>query len=99
MIRRPPRSTLFPYTTLFRSPTLRGNTAPSGRGASTGTAQDLVRRQPSGRRPERRDPPPASTPLRWAHHHVLPRLGPEFAELPASTYRADHAQAPRPRTR
>src|SRR3712207_8724491 len=24
MIRRPPRSTLFPYTTLFRSPTLRG---------------------------------------------------------------------------
>src|SRR2546422_3888328 len=24
MIRRPPRSTLFPYTTLFRSPTLAG---------------------------------------------------------------------------
>src|SRR6266513_3605753 len=24
MIRRPPRSTLFPYTTLFRSPTCRG---------------------------------------------------------------------------
>src|SRR5258708_28339675 len=24
MIRRPPRSTLFPYTTLFRSPPLRG---------------------------------------------------------------------------
>src|SRR2546422_3410154 len=24
MIRRPPRSTLFPYTTLFRSPVLRG---------------------------------------------------------------------------
>src|SRR5690349_22661891 len=24
MIRRPPRSTLFPYTTLFRSPALRG---------------------------------------------------------------------------
>src|SRR5258708_9494154 len=24
MIRRPPRSTLFPYTTLFRSPRLRG---------------------------------------------------------------------------
>src|SRR2546422_5183095 len=28
MIRRPPRSTLFPYTTLFRSPT-----APSSRGS------------------------------------------------------------------
>src|SRR3970282_2842549 len=26
MIRRPPRSTLFPYTTLFRSVTLRGKT-------------------------------------------------------------------------
>src|SRR2546427_11838941 len=25
MIRRPPRSTLFPYTTLFRSPLLRGD--------------------------------------------------------------------------
>src|SRR5256885_6226539 len=34
MIRRPPRSTLFPYTTLFRSPlSLRGRgTTPSGRG-------------------------------------------------------------------
>src|SRR3970282_2526961 len=27
MIRRPPRSTLFPYTTLFRSPALRGRDA------------------------------------------------------------------------
>src|SRR5258707_12658654 len=33
MIRRPPRSTLFPYTTLFRSvvcPLLRGRSAPRG---------------------------------------------------------------------
>src|SRR2546422_8283518 len=29
MIRRPPRSTLFPYTTLFRSSPLRSRTAPS----------------------------------------------------------------------
>src|SRR3712207_8570699 len=29
MIRRPPRSTLFPYTTLFRSPTAGGGSAPS----------------------------------------------------------------------
>src|SRR5256885_10778324 len=28
MIRRPPRSTLFPYTTLFRSPRVRGKLAP-----------------------------------------------------------------------
>src|SRR2546422_7136201 len=35
MIRRPPRSTLFPYTTLFRSPTLktsaRGDSSPDAR--------------------------------------------------------------------
>src|SRR5438552_14837134 len=31
MLRRPPRSTLFPYTTLFRSPVLRG-TRCAGRG-------------------------------------------------------------------
>src|SRR5260370_32333877 len=29
MIRRPPRSTLFPYTTLFRSRVLLGNTNPN----------------------------------------------------------------------
>src|SRR3712207_8109286 len=28
MIRRPPRSTLFPYTTLFRSPPARGHRVP-----------------------------------------------------------------------
>src|SRR3712207_6919118 len=30
MIRRPPRSTLFPYTTLFRSPATRGRRARRG---------------------------------------------------------------------
>src|SRR2546430_9239747 len=37
MIRRPPRSTLFPYTTLFRSPrrALTVITGPSGSGKST----------------------------------------------------------------
>src|ERR1039457_7569708 len=30
MIRRPPRSTLFPYTTLFRSPLQRGNASTFG---------------------------------------------------------------------
>src|SRR2546425_3753514 len=34
MIRRPPRSTLFPYTTLFRSTTAAGR--PTRRGASLG---------------------------------------------------------------
>src|SRR3712207_6871310 len=35
MIRRPPRSTLFPYTTLFRSRLLRGGSAGGG-GAALG---------------------------------------------------------------
>src|SRR2546429_7573297 len=39
MIRRPPRSTLFPYTTLFRSET------PAGTGADTGTHTDAAARR------------------------------------------------------
>src|SRR5258708_19812050 len=35
MIRRPPRSTLFPYTTLFRSPICRG-AAPASRATRVG---------------------------------------------------------------
>src|SRR3712207_7256531 len=47
MIRRPPRSTLFPYTTLFRSieekvhPPLCGSGASPGEGANGGTFQTL----------------------------------------------------------
>src|SRR3712207_8001760 len=33
MIRRPPRSTLFPYTTLFRSPDFEANLVPVGKKA------------------------------------------------------------------
>src|SRR2546425_4921010 len=42
MIRRPPRSTLFPYTTLFRSRSRRR------RGAPGGTAPDRRRRSDGG---------------------------------------------------
>src|SRR3712207_6980794 len=35
MIRRPPRSTLFPYTTLFRSWTAEGSIPPGGSGRVT----------------------------------------------------------------
>src|SRR5258708_26983266 len=35
MIRRPPRSTLFPYTTLFRSPTSTWSSSPAGTRCST----------------------------------------------------------------
>src|SRR3989454_11901316 len=51
MIRRPPRSTLFPYTTLFRSPWGAGRLiATRGRrrrSAWAGTARDLDARQPA----------------------------------------------------
>src|SRR3712207_6967819 len=46
MIRRPPRSTLFPYTTLFRSPARAG--AGHGRGAhKAGPPAPLRRLQPT----------------------------------------------------
>src|SRR3712207_7163407 len=50
MIRRPPRSTLFPYTTLFRSPPTggRGHAGPRNRGGG---------RPPPPRRPAGREHP------------------------------------------
>src|SRR5436305_10863434 len=45
MIRRPPRSTLFPYTTLFRS---RSSGLDSHRRKTSFVANDLPRRGPSG---------------------------------------------------
>src|SRR5256885_8425123 len=44
MIRRPPRSTLFPYTTLFRSP--RGAQRPHRRAEALGAAPGLGRDSP-----------------------------------------------------
>src|SRR5258708_8613907 len=43
MIRRPPRSTLFPYTTLFRSPSLPGRPTPR---AVTQCCGNCFRRRP-----------------------------------------------------
>src|SRR3712207_7006273 len=45
MIRRPPRSTLFPYTTLFRSP---GTTQLYGSGATGRRGPDTTRRRGPG---------------------------------------------------
>src|SRR3712207_6931718 len=42
MIRRPPRSTLFPYTTLFRSPQGSGSSQPRKLGVSGGNVAFLV---------------------------------------------------------
>src|SRR2546422_1498777 len=47
MIRRPPRSTLFPYTTLFRSP---------ASSASTGTSTNPRAKTPGSRRSRSRTP-------------------------------------------
>src|SRR2546430_7310942 len=47
MIRRPPRSTLFPYTTLFRSPTLVSGSCPS-----PASSASLRRLAPPSRRSE-----------------------------------------------
>src|SRR3712207_7036686 len=68
MIRRPPRSTLFPYTTLFRSPARRGPLLRGGAALERRTAPrprlDRVRR----RRPQGRDPGgDARPPRRLAH--------------------------------
>src|SRR5256885_7372888 len=48
MIRRPPRSTLFPYTTLFRSRTERRNRGPHSAPARqrTGSQSSRLRRAP-----------------------------------------------------
>src|SRR3972149_7592512 len=49
MIRRPPRSTLFPYTTLFRSQLLRQAWTELGKAEELGVAATLVRRGQIGR--------------------------------------------------
>src|SRR5688572_31757682 len=54
MIRRPPRSTLFPYTTLFRSrfqqSRCRRTRRPAGRTTAAGAVVDRVRLAPTGLR-------------------------------------------------
>src|SRR6266849_10094729 len=50
MIRRPPRSTLFPYTTLFRSDRDRGRSAAPTSSARSGTGRSKQgHQQPDGR--------------------------------------------------
>src|SRR2546430_9912009 len=59
MIRRPPRSTLFPYTTLFRS------SAAGRRPCSTSRSVVLVERQPSASSRDRK-----STRLNSSHSQI-----------------------------
>src|SRR2546422_5547932 len=64
MIRRPPRSTLFPYTTLFRSPSPTARVGREGRGA----ALERCRCRTAGR--EGRDGDRKSTRLNSSHGYI-----------------------------
>src|SRR2546427_3508448 len=76
MIRRPPRSTLFPYTTLFRSPRVGPaggrllGLAPGGRSAGRlrAAARSVVGGDDSGRHRRRRDR--KSTRLNSSHSQI-----------------------------
>src|SRR6266480_7740769 len=57
MIRRPPRSTLFPYTTLFRSAAARGPAPPAGAGRRGYGDRDRKRLLPADRRAVEGVPP------------------------------------------
>src|SRR2546427_7198585 len=61
MIRRPPRSTLFPYTTLFRSPRARAAKQTVRTGPHAGTLGHNRRRTNC-------PPPWSSTPMRSEEH-------------------------------
>src|SRR2546422_5341655 len=65
MIRRPPRSTLFPYTTLFRSPAAarRARSAPRLRSSASGSAPGWT--ATTGRRGDRK-----STRLNSSHGYI-----------------------------
>src|SRR3712207_7096143 len=72
MIRRPPRSTLFPYTTLFRSPR-RGGLA-------------RLHARPAQRlgRPGRREPAAGARDLRDAAGHDVPQVDRKSTRLNSS---------------
>src|SRR3712207_8751235 len=61
MIRRPPRSTLFPYTTLFRSLSRRGG-HDNGRAEDKAPARGRGRDAPGGRDPHGHPDPPRPEP-------------------------------------
>src|SRR2546422_5467232 len=86
MIRRPPRSTLFPYTTLFRSPPVLG--ASAAREEGVGPVADaleahLASMKTSGELDRRRRRMVAARVLRTAQDLVAARLlRPEALEVP-----------------
>src|SRR3989442_12745411 len=72
MIRRPPRSTLFPYTTLFRSHRrLLGPPPPTGVGPRSRAPARIPPEHPPVARP--RDTPPPGRSARGTHRDRVPR--------------------------
>src|SRR2546422_7739696 len=75
MIRRPPRSTLFPYTTLFRSPRSRvradgGDAAPRGRRRARGESRVLSDGGPARPAAARAPGDRKSTRLNSSHGYI-----------------------------
>src|SRR2546425_9778237 len=69
MIRRPPRSTLFPYTTLFRSPADdRDTERPAQLGARADADGQRERAEQRGQRGHKDRPEPAQACLRSEEH-------------------------------
>src|SRR3712207_7045964 len=82
MIRRPPRSTLFPYTTLFRSPLARAE-AGLDRGAGAGARQAQPRQ---GRRR-----PVLGDALAAVRRHLLRRAGLARLDRKSTRLNSSHA--------
>src|SRR3712207_8576682 len=81
MIRRPPRSTLFPYTTLFRSRSAGHHRAEEARTDRTGEGPAPAARH-GGVRPRRLELERAD----GFHHPVLPRSEEHTSELQSRQY-------------
>src|SRR5689334_24381193 len=79
MIRRPPRSTLFPYTTLFRSPENLGQRRPDG----TEPRTDEIKDKSDGRR--RRDYGQRGEPEKQT------RLGREVTDRKSTRLNSSHS--------
>src|SRR2546425_11121149 len=84
MIRRPPRSTLFPYTTLFRSAPAR--TAPTASAPVASSSAKAPASAPSGPAPA---PPPAHPAGEAADVNSFTRV----AEITRKLYRQSNAEA------
>src|SRR2546426_1967233 len=72
MIRRPPRSTLFPYTTLFRSRIPRRRGAASEGGRATDQGNDRARGGGGGGARASRTQGSRASGARAGHHHAVP---------------------------